>query len=314
MTTTATVDRMAPLRFLRTAYEPSDWLAVFLKSYETGQVAQRIGPRSFIASRRLQAWLRWRNLLHWNIYISVNAVTPHRHSRTRESIEAIRHVFVEADQNGAQVLRAITLRPDLPSPSYVLHSSPDRVHVFWRASGFDIAAVERLQKHLADQLRTDNAATPATQTTRVPGFFNHKRTPPHLVTIDYLDPFHRYPPASFPRPATAARRASISPVDLLCGDALERARRYVRAVPPAVSGRRGDLRTFKTCCRLTRGFALSDSDALLVLEDWNARCEPPWSERELLAKIRCARRYGREPVGGLLAPRSATRLPLSRKG
>src|SRR5438874_9326729 len=32
------VDRAAPLRFLRVAFEPSDWLAVFLKSYETGQV------------------------------------------------------------------------------------------------------------------------------------------------------------------------------------------------------------------------------------------------------------------------------------
>ena len=31
---------------------------------------------------------------------------------------------------------------------------------------------------------------------------------------------------------------------------------------------------------------------------WNARCEPPWSERELLAKLEHARRYGREPIGG----------------
>src|SRR5437588_370747 len=58
------IDHVVPLRFLRMAYEPSDWLAVFLKSYDTGQVSQRIGPRSVVASRRFQAWLRWRNLLH----------------------------------------------------------------------------------------------------------------------------------------------------------------------------------------------------------------------------------------------------------
>jgi hypothetical protein len=51
---------------------------------------------------------------------------------------------------------------------------------------------------------------------------------------------------------------------------------------------------------LVRGFALADDEALAVLRDWNARCEPPWSEHELLAKLQHARRYGREPIGGLL--------------
>jgi RepB DNA-primase from phage plasmid len=306
------IDHVAPLRFLRVAYEESDWVAVFLKSYDTGQVAQRIEPRTIIASRRFQAWLRWRNLLHWNIYIGLNAVSPHRRSRTRESIAAIRHVFVEADHDGRQVLRAIAVRPDLPSPSYVLHSSPDRVHVFWRAAGFDVAAVERLQKHLAHQLRTDIAATPATQTTRLPGFYNHKRTPPHLVTIDYLDLRHRHRPSAFPRPTVTTRPWPTEAIGIRSGDALGRARRYLGAVPPAVSGQHGDLHTFKVCCRLTRGFALSDSDALSVLAEWNVRCEPPWSEQELLDKIRRARRHGCEPVGGLLS--SAARAPISKRG
>ena len=307
------IDHVAPLRFLRIAYEPSDWVAVFLKSYDTGQVAQRIGPRSVIASRPFQAWLRWRNLLHWNIYIGLNAISPHRRSRTRESIAAIRHVFVEADHDGRQVLRAIAVRPDLPSPSYVLHSSPDRVHVFWRAAGFDVAAVERLQKHLANQLRTDTAATPATQTTRLPGFYNHKRTPPHLVTIDYLDLRHRHRPSAFPRPAAAMRPPARRNIGIGNGGAIDRARRYLRTVPPAVSGQHGDLHTFKVCCRITRGFALSDPDALSVLAEWNVRCEPPWCERELLDKMRRARRYGREPVGGLLSSSDA-RAPLSKRG
>src|SRR6185436_19468514 len=168
----------------------------------------------------------------------------------------------EADHDGPQVLRAIAVRPDLPSPSYVLHSSPGRVDVFWRASGFDVATVEQLQKHLANQLRTDTAATPATQTTRLPGFYNHKRTPPHLITFDYLDLLHRHRPSAFPRPAAAMRPWRVAAVSIGRGDALDRARRYLRAVPPAISGQHGDLHTFKVCCRLTRGFALSDSDAL----------------------------------------------------
>jgi hypothetical protein len=45
---------------------------------------------------------------------------------------------------------------------------------------------------------------------------------------------------------------------------------------------------------------LSETDAAELLVEWNARCQPPWSERELLDKLRRARRYGREPFGGLL--------------
>jgi len=57
------VDREAPLRFIRTVYEQDDWVAVFLKSYETGHTTQRVGPVSLVADARFQAWLRWRNLI-----------------------------------------------------------------------------------------------------------------------------------------------------------------------------------------------------------------------------------------------------------
>lgn len=297
------VDRDAPLRFLRTAFQPDDWVAVFLKSYETGRTAQRVGPVSLIAEARFQAWLRWRNLTRWNVYVAVNAIAPGRRSRTRDAVAAIRHVFVEADEDGPQVLAALNSRRDVPSPSYVLHSSPNRVHVFWRASGFTRDAVEALQKLLARELRTDPAATPCTQTTRLPGFFNHKRRVPHLVTIEYLDAARMWTPAEFPRPTPpptpvrpAPRRRSVRAMR----EPIERARHYVTAVPPAIAGQNGDLHTFKVCCRLVRGFALSYAEAIAVLAEWNARCEPPWSEGELLDKLRRARRYGREPMGGLL--------------
>jgi hypothetical protein len=81
---------------------------------------------------------------------------------------------------------------------------------------------------------------------------------------------------------------------------LKRARRYLAALPPAIAGSHGDLHTFRVCCRLVRGFALDDGEALVLLQEWNTRCQPPWTDRELAQKIASARRYGREPIGGLL--------------
>jgi hypothetical protein len=308
MTAMPPVDRDAPLQFLRTAYEPDDWIAVFLKSYATGRTAQRVGPVAMVADARFQAWLRWRNLLGSNIYVSVNAVRPGRRSRTRESVRAIRHVFLDADHDGPEVLRAIAAHRDLRPPSYVLHTSPNRVHVFWRVAGFTIEGEEALQKQLARELGTDPAATPCTQTTRLPGFFNHKPQyePSPLVTIEYCSLDRVYGSSDFPAPVPAATtrvRTGVRRVAMDCGR-MERARRYLAAMPPAITGQHGDVETFRVCCRMVRGFALSDDEALTLLSDWNLRCEPPWAERELRDKLARARRYGREPIGGLLEARS----------
>ena len=289
----------AALQFLRTAYEPEDWIALFLKSYVTGRTTQRVGPLGLFLELRMHAWLRAMNAQRFNVYVSVNAIKTGARARTKEAIGAIRHVFIEADEDGPQVLAKVASRADLPPPSYLIHSSPNRVHVLWRAVDFGTAAVERLQKHLAMELATDPAATPCSQTTRLPGYINHKYTPGHLVTVDYRAADRRHPPLAFPTPPPppgpyrepVQRASSLSTI--------ERARRYLAKVEPAISGQHGDLHTFRVCCRVARGFDLDDSEALVVLSEWNTRCQPAWSERELLDKICRARRYGREPLGGL---------------
>ena len=305
------IDREAPLRFLRTAFQPDDWVAIFLKSYETGRVHQRVGPLDWVMHPRFQAWLRFKNSEKYNVYCGVNAVAPWKRTRTRDSVAAVRHVFVEADRDGPAVLARIGARSDLPEPSYVLHSSPNRVHVFWRVIGFEPDYVEALQQQLARELDTDPAATPVSQATRLVGYYNHKYTAAHLVTIDYGRTEHLYSPTAFPRvpviasdgtPPVPSTRAPVgsyeSPRRL---DPVERARRYLVRVPPAIAGGHGDVHTFRVCCRLVRGFALEDDLALAVLTEWNSRCRPPWEEQELRDKLRRARRYGREPIAGLLS-------------
>ena len=83
---------------------------------------------------------------------------------------------------------------------------------------------------------------------------------------------------SVPRQASSVRARRLSaalaspvprhgrPVALaLPSNRVERAARYFAAVPPAVASQHGDLRTCQVCCRLTRGFALSDDEAFALL-------------------------------------------------
>ena len=246
------IDPTAATQFLQLVYQPDDWVALFLKSYETGRVAQRVVPVSLAATDRLQEWLDRENGSGMNVYVSVNSLRPGQTSRRRHAISGIRHVFLDADGAGADVLAAIACRGDLPAPSYVLHTSPDRVHVLWRVTGFTNETSEALQRQLARELNTDTAATSCAQTTRLPGFLNQKYATPHLVMIGYRDSARVYEPADFPTlsPAPPQRRPATSPLGRAAR--MERARRYVDKTPPAIAGQGGDVLTFRLCCRLVR--------------------------------------------------------------
>jgi hypothetical protein len=290
------IDLEAPLRFLHAAFRPDDWIAVLLKSHDTGGTAQRVGPLSLITNPKFQAWLRAENARRFSVFVSVNAIRPQRKARTRDAIGDIRHVFLDADRDGPSVLTRIAARPDLPPPSFVIHSSPNRLHVLWRVVGFTKEGAEALQKQLAAELGTDKVATSCAQLTRLPGFFNHKYRPAPLVVAECGLSKRAFQVAGFLQSEGRTTQLGKSPADVR-----ERARRYIAAIPPAVAGQHGDVATFRVCCRLVRGFALDDEEALSVLSEWNDACVPPWTEEELRAKLRSAWLNGREPVGGLLA-------------
>src|SRR4051812_34087987 len=106
------VDSDAAVQFLRTAFEPDDWVAIFLKSYESGRTAQRVGPLATFLGPRFHAWLRAMNAQKFNCYVSVNAIRPGVRARTKEAIGVVRHLFLEADEDGWGVLSRIRQRAD----------------------------------------------------------------------------------------------------------------------------------------------------------------------------------------------------------
>lgn len=88
-------------------------------------------------------------------------------------------------------------------------------------------------------------------------------------------------------------------------DAVERARRYLEKVGPAISGANGHGHTFIVAQKLVRGFGLSDGDAFALLKSWNETCAPPWSDFDLRRKIQQARARGHMEPGALLERRRA---------
>lgn len=65
---------------------------------------------------------------------------------------------------------------------------------------------------------------------------------------------------------------------------LDRARAYLAKIEPAVSGQGGHTKTFTTALKLARVVGYDPALLWQLLCEYNARCEPPWSERELRHK------------------------------
>ena len=87
----------------------------------------------------------------------------------------------------------------------------------------------------------------------------------------------------------------------------ERARLYIAKCPPAISGQRGHDATFHVAAVLFNGFALSETDSLALLGEYNQRCVPPWSEAELIHKVKSAANAQHpDPRGYLLNGRSGS--------
>lgn len=87
-------------------------------------------------------------------------------------------------------------------------------------------------------------------------------------------------------------------------DRVSRAAKYVSRIDTvAVQGHGGNATTWAVVLGVTRGFALGEEEAFGVLDSWNQRCEPPWEESALRAKIRDAIEKSKTPLGFKLGRR-----------
>lgn len=162
-------------------------------------------------------------------------------------------------------------------------------------------------------LKTDAQAKDASRfwyvPTPPPGEWRAERLPGDTLDVD----------ATLPIAETPAL-AVVRPVEPLSADArVDRARAYLAKIPGAVSGNGGHTQTFNAVAHVMIGFDLDiDTTRRIITQDYNPRCDPPWSEKEIEHKLRsvaekCTRTRGylldvnRAPIQN--TEHAATRAP-----
>jgi Bifunctional DNA primase/polymerase, N-terminal/AAA domain len=88
---------------------------------------------------------------------------------------------------------------------------------------------------------------------------------------------------------------------------LRRARAYVAKMSASVQGQNGSGDAFAVARKCLQDFLLSDADTWQLLNEWNQRCQPPWSTKELAHKLKDARDKARvsRPIQDRPRPNSA---------
>jgi hypothetical protein len=162
-------------------HAPEDRIAVVLRNRARAQTMQRILTTETVASPLFMYWLNEQNEGGADVFLGINPIKDHSHSRTKENIREIHHVYLDLDEGANESLRTIRTSEDVPAPNFVLDTSPEKHHVIWRVRGLDRDQAESLLRSLATEFRADTSATNITRMLRIPGFVNRKYNEQFLV-------------------------------------------------------------------------------------------------------------------------------------
>jgi hypothetical protein len=166
-------------------HNPRDRVAVLARNRSRQQTVQRILHAETIANPQFQQWLAEQNGAGADVFLGMNPVKERAHTRTKENVREIRHVYLDLDEEAGASLQAIRTSGDVPPPNFVLDTSPGKNQVIWRVEGLDPEHAESLLRALASLYGGDPAATDISRLLRLPGFTNRKYNEAFVVRVHH---------------------------------------------------------------------------------------------------------------------------------
>ncbi len=199
------------IRFL-SSFDRSDRIAVLFLNRARKITRQRLITVQTAYYNAFQQLLHRENQEGFDIYLSMNPLSKGATGRTKRDIRNIRHLYLDCDEHGDEVVDLLLRDPRVPAPRSFFQTSDHKWHVIWRVEGFSLDLAEGTMRTLVREFGADPAATDSTRVLRWPGFLNHKYQPPFLVRlVRYIGgvctpaAFHAFPPSADVRPRTGVQ-------------------------------------------------------------------------------------------------------------
>jgi len=135
--------------FLTRCFAPGETVALFLRRENPAGILQRIVPLERALAPRYLGWLAHENSIGANIYVAANPLRSGSRKRTKESIAAVRHLYLDLDTDGEAHLASLRASEAVPPPNAVLSTSLGKYQILWRVDGFNSEQQESALKLLA---------------------------------------------------------------------------------------------------------------------------------------------------------------------
>jgi hypothetical protein len=200
--------------FLTRCFAPGESIALLLRRENPAGILQRIVPLERALAPRYLGWLAHENSIGANVYVAANPVRSDSRKRTKESIAAVRHLYLDLDTDGEVRLASLRTSDAVPTPNAIVSTSFGKYQVLWRVDRFTLEQQESALKLLAVTFGGDPACTDCNRVLRLPGFVNCKYDPAYPVTVEY--------------PGNSTWNSDDFRLDILAADALL----SPRSIPP----------------------------------------------------------------------------------
>src|SRR5208282_2735953 len=170
--------------FLTRCFAPGESIALFLRRENPTGILHRIAPFECAIAPRYLGWLAHENSIGTNVYVAANPVRSDSRKRTKESIAAVRHLYLDLDTDGVARLASLRASDAVPPPNAIVSTSLGKYQILWRVDGFSLEQHESALKLLAITFGGDPACTDCNRVLRLPGFLNCKYDPPYRITVE----------------------------------------------------------------------------------------------------------------------------------
>ena len=197
------------------------------------------------------------------------------------------HGVVVVDADSPEAIEYVRLTC-CPSPMRVL--SRRGMHFYYRHPGFPVTSRRGLDEPPVD-IKGDGGICTGVGSVHSSGFIYQLDEDCDMISSRDLPPYLK---SWFPeKPIQPPKKVEVK------GDRMERAYRYLNAIPTAGKGSR-NVSAFKAAVAMTHDFGLPVEAATALLGNWNLRNDPPLPEQDIDTIVRSSLRSGKQPFGSKL--------------
>lgn len=169
--------------FLSEWFTADETFALLVRLPDQARSLQRVIRVTDLLKSNYLGWLSFENCRGANVYFSINPLIPGATNRTKDAVAEAKGLYLDLDSDGDANLAALRQSENVPPPTAVIQTSTGKYQALWRVHGFPIPEQEAMLKVLAAAFGGDRACTDCARVFRLPGFFNRKYNPAHLVTV-----------------------------------------------------------------------------------------------------------------------------------